>query len=70
MPADQLNALNQEIVMRLQESGEAVTSSTILNGAYAIRAALVSHRSRFEDIRALVASVTAIGDQLIAEARE
>lgn len=70
VPADQLNALNQEIVMRLQESGEAVTSSTILNGAYAIRAALVSHRSRFEDIRALVASVTAIGDQLIAEARE
>lgn len=29
---EQLNALNQELLLRLQESGRAVVSSTVLRG--------------------------------------
>jgi aromatic-L-amino-acid/L-tryptophan decarboxylase len=41
-----LNALNKELLMRLQESGIAVISSTLLNGKFALRAAITNHRSK------------------------
>jgi aromatic-L-amino-acid/L-tryptophan decarboxylase len=58
---DRLNALNQEILLRLQESGVAVPSSTVLEGKFAIRVAITNHRSRREDFDALVAAVLQIG---------
>ena len=42
---DALNALNQEILLRLHESGVAAPSYTTLRGRYAIRAAITNHRS-------------------------
>jgi aromatic-L-amino-acid decarboxylase len=56
-----LNALNQEILLRLQEEGIAVPSGTTLRGRYAIRAALVNHRTRREDLDALIDGVLRIG---------
>jgi glutamate/tyrosine decarboxylase-like PLP-dependent enzyme len=61
-----LDALNQEIVVRLQESGRFAPSTTTLGGRLAIRAALVNHRTRPEDALALVDAVLEQGRALIA----
>jgi len=61
-----LNALNAELLLRLQERGIAVPSSTVLGGRYALRVANVNHRTRREDIDALIDGVLAIGKELKA----
>lgn len=60
----ELNALNQEILLRLQESGVAVPSHTMLGGRFAIRVAVSNHRSRREDFDLLVKSVVEISSGL------
>jgi aromatic-L-amino-acid decarboxylase len=62
--AQQLNPINVEIVLRLQERGIAVPSGTLVDGHYAIRCAIVNHRSRYADFEALVDAVVRIGDEL------
>jgi aromatic-L-amino-acid decarboxylase len=57
----ELNALNKELLLRVQESGVAVISSTVLDGKFAMRAAITNHRSRREDFDALVKAVKEIG---------
>lgn len=59
-----LNPLNQELLIRLHESGIAAPSYTTLNGRYALRVANVNHRSRREDFDILVDAVAQIGDRL------
>lgn len=44
-PGADLDALNHELLLRLQESGVALISSTIINGQFALRLANVNHRS-------------------------
>jgi aromatic-L-amino-acid decarboxylase len=56
-----LNALNQEILFRLQESGAAVPSSTVLDGRFAIRVCITNHRTRTEDLTFLVDEVLRLG---------
>jgi aromatic-L-amino-acid decarboxylase len=46
-------ALAREIVMELHERGEAAPSLTILDGAPAIRAAIINHRTHEADIDAM-----------------
>jgi glutamate/tyrosine decarboxylase-like PLP-dependent enzyme len=58
---EQLNALNQELLLRLQESGRAVVSSTVLRGVYTLRAAIVNQRSTMADFDELVRAVAEIG---------
>ncbi len=62
-----LNELNKEVLLRVQESGVAVPSSTVLQGRFAIRAALVNHRSRREDYEMLVRAVVDAGRAVAAE---
>jgi len=62
-----LNALNEELLMRLQERGIAVPSSTVLNGRFAIRVAHVNHRTKLKDIETVVQSVVEIGRELVRE---
>jgi aromatic-L-amino-acid decarboxylase len=64
LPETGLRKLNQEILMRLQESGVAVPSSTVVYGRFALRAAVTNHRSRREDFDVLVAEVERIGREL------
>ena len=59
-----LNALNQEILLRVQESGLAVPSHTLLEGRFAIRVAITNHRSRREDFDLLTKGVVDLGDAL------
>jgi len=54
---DAQSALNNEIAQNLQESGEAVFSTTGVNGVTMLRAAITNHRSRPEDIRAAIDAV-------------
>ncbi len=63
------DALNAELVTELQESGVAAPSTTRIDGHFAIRAAIVGHRTRSEDVDALVDAVLAIGRRL-AEAHD
>ena len=56
-----VDALNRNIVADIQEAGLAAPSTTVINGALAIRAAFVNHRSREEDAEALVSAVLAAG---------
>ena len=48
-----LDALNREILLRMQESGFAVPSHTTLRGCYTIRAAFFNHRTRMSDVDAM-----------------
>jgi glutamate/tyrosine decarboxylase-like PLP-dependent enzyme len=56
---------NREILMRLQESGVAVPSGTVLDGRFAIRVAISNHRSRREDFDLLVRTVEEIGRMVV-----
>lgn len=60
-----LDALNEEILVRLQETGVAVPSGTTIGGRFAIRVANVNHRSRREDFDALADATLAIGRSLL-----
>ncbi|WP_426614900.1 pyridoxal phosphate-dependent decarboxylase family protein [Bradyrhizobium sp. McL0616] len=55
------DAVNREIVADVQESGIAAPSSTTLDGKFAIRAAIVNHRTDETDVDALVSAVLAFG---------
>lgn len=57
--ADQVNA---RIVVALQESGIVAPSTTSINGQFAIRAAIVNHRTCARDIDALLNATLALGE--------
>lgn len=61
------DAENKEILMRLQESGIAVPSGTMLEGRFAIRVAISNHRSRRSDFDLLVEAVTRIGREVVGK---
>ena len=61
------NALNRELVLRLQESGEFVVSGTMLNGRYALRIANTNHRSRLQDFEDLVQWSLKLGREIERE---
>ncbi len=65
-PEQTLNSLNQEILYRVQESGIAVISSTILDGRFVLRAAITNHRSRREDFDAFVDALSRIAAEVSA----
>jgi len=61
----QLDAINVEILQRLQERGIAVPSSTRVHGKFAIRVAITNHRTRFADLDILVQAVQQIGAEVM-----
>ena len=64
---EELNAVNAELLLRLQERGIAVPSGTVLGGRYAIRIANVNHRTRDGDLLAFADEVVRIGHEVAAE---
>jgi aromatic-L-amino-acid decarboxylase len=69
LDAAALDAVNQEILIRVQERGIAVPSSTVLGGRFALRVAITNHRSRRADFDLLVEAVLAAGAELTEPAR-
>ncbi|HWJ07536.1 MAG TPA: pyridoxal-dependent decarboxylase [Steroidobacteraceae bacterium] len=62
-----LNALNQELLVRLQESGIAAPSYTTLGEVYCLRVAIANFRTTSEDLVELVRAVLEIGRALATE---
>jgi glutamate/tyrosine decarboxylase-like PLP-dependent enzyme len=62
-----LDAVNEEILLRVQERGIAVPSGTRIAGRYALRVANVNHRSRESDFTALADAVIEIGREVVGE---
>ena len=67
LPEERRDAVNEELLLRLQESGIAVPSSTRIGGKFAIRVANVNHRSRREDFDMLVDAVLALGSEIVEQ---
>ena len=61
LPGRGSDRLNAGIVADLQESGIAAPSTTTIDGCLVIRAAIVNHRTRSEDIDRLVAATLELG---------
>jgi aromatic-L-amino-acid decarboxylase len=61
-----LKNVNQEILLRLQETGIAAPSATVIGERFAIRVANVNHRTRREDFEILVREVIRMGDEISA----
>lgn len=62
-----LDALNEEIVLRLQESGVAAPSTTRLKGHLAIRINLTNHRTQESDLDLLLTEIVRIGGEVGSE---
>lgn len=58
---EEQDAVNREILMRLQEEGIAVPSSTLVDGRFVLRVANTNHRSRREDFDCLVEETVRLG---------
>lgn len=54
---EQLDELNQEVLLRIQESGSAVPSHTLIEGRFAIRVCITNHRTHWSDLDQLVSDV-------------
>jgi aromatic-L-amino-acid decarboxylase len=63
-PLGDLDALNKELLLELHETGLAAVSSTIIRGAFALRACITNHRSKREDFNVLVTEVLRLGKSL------
>ncbi len=63
--SEDADAINRRIAIALQESGIVAPSTTLVDGALAIRAAIVNHRTGFSEMDALVTATLAFGAKLI-----
>jgi glutamate/tyrosine decarboxylase-like PLP-dependent enzyme len=64
-----LDALNTELMERLQQGGEAYVSNAIVDGKFVLRACVVNFRTKLADIEALPEIVARIGRQVDSEMR-
>jgi aromatic-L-amino-acid decarboxylase len=64
-----LNELNQELLTRLQQDGEAYLSNAVIGAKYVLRACIVNFRTRREDVEAVAELVVRIGRQVDRERR-
>jgi glutamate/tyrosine decarboxylase-like PLP-dependent enzyme len=63
--APERKALNVELMLRLQEEGTAALSDTTVSGEHWLRAAIVNHRTRREDLALLVGETVRLGDGIV-----
>ena len=62
----QLNALNEALIERIQSSGEAFLSNAVIKGRYALRACIVNFNTTEADIRAIPEIVIRLGREVEA----
>ena len=58
--AENPDAFNAALAVAIQESGVAAPSTTVIDGKLAIRAAIVNHRTREQDVDALIDTTLAL----------
>jgi glutamate/tyrosine decarboxylase-like PLP-dependent enzyme len=61
---EQLTRLNQELLSRVERSGEAFLSNAVVNGRFALRACIVNFRTSQADIDALLPLLSRLGADL------
>jgi glutamate/tyrosine decarboxylase-like PLP-dependent enzyme len=61
--AEYLDRLNQELLTRVERSGEAFLSNALVGGRFALRACIVNFRTSPKDIEALVALLSRLGSE-------
>jgi glutamate/tyrosine decarboxylase-like PLP-dependent enzyme len=61
---DRLNAVNERIVVELQETGFCVMSPYRIGDHFSLRVCIANHRTRRSDLEALVERVAAVGRRL------
>lgn len=59
--------VNRELLMRVQESGVAIPSSTMLDGRVTLRACLVNHRTRVADLDLFVETAEEMARDVLRE---
>jgi glutamate/tyrosine decarboxylase-like PLP-dependent enzyme len=64
-----LDALNRELVDRLQRGGEAFVSNAVVDGHYVLRACIVNFHTAQTDVEAVPEIVARIGHMVDAELR-
>lgn len=64
-----LDALNQELLERIQRSGEAFVSNAVIRDRYVLRACIVNFNTTFADVEALPEIVVRIGRETDRELR-
>jgi glutamate/tyrosine decarboxylase-like PLP-dependent enzyme len=64
-----LNALNEELLERLQYGGEVFVSNAVLDGNYLLRACVVNFRTALEDVEAIPGIVVRVGREVDREKR-
>jgi len=64
-----LNRLNEELLTRLQGSGELFLSNAVLRGKFVLRACFVNFHSTLADVEALPGVVTRLGEEVDAQLR-
>lgn len=64
-----LNELNEELLNRLQNGGEAFISNAVVEGKYLLRACIVNFRTTLPDVEALPEIVIRLGRALDSEIR-
>jgi len=64
---ERLDAVNRELLMRLQERGIAIPSGTLLSGRFVLRACICNHRSVRADFIAFVEAAERLAQELLSE---
>ena len=64
MSAEQQDALNKELLLRIQETGLAIPSGSKIDGRYVIRVACSNHRSTWSDFEALAVGVETLSAKI------
>lgn len=64
--AEQLKALNTEIMLRLQDEGTAVISDTTVHGEHCLRVAINNHRMQRKDLDLFLEEVVRLGQEIFA----
>jgi glutamate/tyrosine decarboxylase-like PLP-dependent enzyme len=65
-----LNTINEEILKRLQNSGEAYVSNAVIRGSFVLRACIVNFRTTLKEIHALPELAVRIGRTVDKEMRK
>jgi glutamate/tyrosine decarboxylase-like PLP-dependent enzyme len=60
----QLNAINRELLDRLQRGGEVFVSNAVIRGRYVLRACIVNFHTQLADVEALPAIVARVGREV------
>ena len=67
VPPERLDAVNTELVLRIHESGVAIVTDTVVDGALAVRVAISNHRTRDSDLELFLDTLLELGAEVVDE---